>query len=512
LTPLARILACRFGLVDRPDARRKLHGRVIPVAGGIVVLVSSCVVLGAAYLFPNPLSEYLLAQSYPLLGLFLGCVALGTLGVIDDLKCLRGRHKLLGQVAAVTIVMCFGVRINHLSLFGAIEPFDLGPLALPFTLIWLLGAINSLNLIDGMDGMLGCVGLIITLAMGGMAVLTGSLAWACVAAALGGALLGFLRYNFPPAAIFMGDAGSMVTGLVVGVLGIQSSLKAPATVALVAPLVILTVPFLDTLAALLRRLLTGRSIYATDRGHLHHCLLAHGYSTRAVLAWVSFFSVVAALGGLASLTLRNEFIALCTILTVAAVLITTRLFGYAEFLLVKKRLSRMLLSFLQTRAVGKSHQIEVHLHGTTAWNSLKDAVAARAFDLNLQTVRLDVSDPALHEEYHAQWDRFEEEVDDSLWRVEIPVTISGRNVGRMLVSGYVDREPVWSKVATLIGLVDEFQHMVAVALPGRVDPALANGVSPPVGQRPVLGQSVAEDSGILPAVLGLTEDGNRIAI
>src|SRR5262249_8496162 len=101
--------------------------------------------------------------------------------------------------------------------------------------------------------------------------------------ALAGALLGFLRYNFPPATIFLGGSGSMLVGLVIGVLAIQSSLKAPATIALVAPLATLAIPIIDTAAAIVRRKLTGRSTYTTDRGHLHHCLLSKGFSSRGVL-------------------------------------------------------------------------------------------------------------------------------------------------------------------------------------------------------------------------------------
>lgn len=456
LIPPVRGLSFQWGLVDHPDACRKLHARVIPLVGGLAVLMSTCVVIGLLCVLQNPFRDDLLSHSHTLFGLLLSSWLLCGLGVVDDLKCLRGRHKLLGQILVVCIVIGFGVRIDCLELFGL--RIELGLLAVPFTTLWLLGAINSLNLIDGMDGMLGAVGFIISLAMCGMALLGGHIAWACVAAALAGALLGFLRYNFPPATVFMGDAGSMVTGLVIGVLGIQSSLKAPATVALIVPVGILTIPFLDTLAALLRRHLTGRSIYTTDRGHLHHCLLGHGYSACSALALVSLFCLITSFGGLTSLALKNELIAICTVLTVSAVLITTRLFGYAEFLLVKKRLSRFMLSFMQTRAEGRSHQIEVHLHGNRDWKALMDAVTSLAFELNLQTVRFDVSVPALHEEYHSQWDRFEEEVEEVLWRIEIPVTIEERFVGRVLVSGYLDKEPVWVKVARLHRLIEEFQQ------------------------------------------------------
>src|SRR5437868_2212657 len=151
-------------------------------------------------------------------------------------------------------------------------------MAVPVTLFLLLGAIGSLNLIDGMDGLLSTVGVLVSLAVAGMAVMGGHWLAACAAVALAGALLGFLRYNFPPATIFLGDSGSMLIGLVLGVLAIKSALKTPTTVALMAPAVLLTIPIFDTFAAILRRKLTGRSIYSTDRGHLHHCLLSRGLS------------------------------------------------------------------------------------------------------------------------------------------------------------------------------------------------------------------------------------------
>jgi UDP-GlcNAc:undecaprenyl-phosphate GlcNAc-1-phosphate transferase len=453
LVPLARRLALGCNLVDRPDARRKLHGRVIPVAGGLAVLASTCLVVTAALLIPGDLQQALLADSGCWLGLLLASVWLAALGVLDDFNLLRGRHKLLGQVGAVCIVMGFGTTIERLGIFG--WEVDLGNLALPFTLLWLLGAINALNLIDGMDGMLGCVGLIITLAMAGMALLGGHWAAACVAVALAGSLLAFLCYNFPPASVFMGDAGSMAVGLAIGVLGIKTSLKGPATVALIAPTVVLTIPFFDTFAAIVRRKLTGRSIYTTDRGHLHHCLLSRGFSAPAVLGWVALFCLMAAAGALASIMVKNELVAVCALVTVTAILITTRLFGYAEFLLVKRRFKWFLLSFLQTR--GQSQEIEVHLHGKAAWKALKDVVTARGFDLNLQSVRLNVSAPALHEEYTSQWHRFDEDLDCPCWRVDLPLSLDGRFVGHLDVSGYLDADPVWAKVAELTRLVEGFR-------------------------------------------------------
>src|SRR5262249_37584270 len=148
-----------------------------------------------------------------------GAVTICAVGVADDFRCIRVRHKLLGQLVAVGLVLAFGVRIESVRLFD--WHVELGLLSLPFTVFWLLGAVNALNLLDGMDGLLGTVGGIISLALGVMALMHGNVAAAAVAFALGGAVLGFLPYNFPPASIFLGDCGSMLIGLAVGVLAIQ---------------------------------------------------------------------------------------------------------------------------------------------------------------------------------------------------------------------------------------------------------------------------------------------------
>jgi UDP-GlcNAc:undecaprenyl-phosphate GlcNAc-1-phosphate transferase len=187
LTPLAGSLAPPWGLVARPDARRKLHGRTVPVAGGLAVFLSGCIVLLLAFFFSKSLRQELESRSITLLGLLLSGGMICILGVLDDRSSLRGRHKLLGQMAAVGVVIFFGVRVERIELFD--WPMHLGVLAIPFTMIWLLGAINALNLLDGMDGMLGCVGAIIALAMAGMALLSGNKAAACVAMTLAGALL-----------------------------------------------------------------------------------------------------------------------------------------------------------------------------------------------------------------------------------------------------------------------------------------------------------------------------------
>jgi UDP-GlcNAc:undecaprenyl-phosphate GlcNAc-1-phosphate transferase len=457
LTPLARSAALRCGLVDHPDGRRKMHGRPVPLAGGLAVLASACLALGLGLFAAEPLQDWLASHSSSsVLGLLVGALAICALGVVDDFGRLRGRHKLIGQVAVAALVVAFGIQIRHVKVFGA--DLDLGAFSVPVTLLWLLGAINSLNLLDGMDGLLGSVGVIVTAAMAAMAVLGGQWAVACVAVTMTGALLGFLCYNFPPASVFLGDAGSMLVGLVVGVLGIQCSIKGPATVALIAPATVLTIPFFDTLAAILRRKLTGRSIYTTDRGHLHHCLQRRGLSERHVLLVVSFLCVLTSVGALASLALHNEVVALVGTLAVVAVLLVTRLFGRAEAELLAKRLRGLAGSFLRVPGDGNSRQLEVHIQGSADWKALLDTVITSAKELDLSSVRLDVNAPSLHEEYHAEWERLGLQADSlQLWRAEIPLVVQGRAVGRLRVAGPHEAVGFVEKIARITQIMEEFQ-------------------------------------------------------
>jgi UDP-GlcNAc:undecaprenyl-phosphate GlcNAc-1-phosphate transferase len=469
LTPLVRRLALRIGLVDRPDGRRKVHGRVIPVAGGLAVLLAFILTLALALAWglPESSSDDSQKKQESLLVLLLGSVAICALGVADDFGCLRGRHKLLGQALIASVMaLCVSDQVQKVSILGA--EFKLGMLSFPFTALFLLGAINSLNLIDGMDGLLSSVGIILSLALTVMAVLTGHIAMACVTAALAGSLLGFLRYNFPPASIFLGDAGSMLIGLVLGVLAIENSLKTSATVVLAAPLGLLTVPMFDTTAAILRRKLTGRSIYSTDRGHLHHCLLRQGWSIRRTLLIISCFCLLTSAGALVSLALAphelSDLPALVSGLAVVAILVAARLFGHAELALVLRRLTAFASSLAIFPSPGRGREYEIHLQGTAEWGKLWDAIIACSEELNLQTACLDINMPAVHENYHARWDRGEEEPGEveACWRAELPLTVRGQVVGHIQVTGRRDEVPIYQKIATLAKLDADFEVRAAL--------------------------------------------------
>jgi UDP-GlcNAc:undecaprenyl-phosphate GlcNAc-1-phosphate transferase len=296
-----------------------------------------------------------------------------------------------------------------------------------------------------------------------------------------GALLGFLIYNLPPATIFLGDSGSILIGLVVGVLAIQSALKGPATVALAAPLAILTIPIFDAAAAIARRKLTGRSVYTTDRGHLHHCLLRRGLSGRGVLVVVSVLCLLTVAGALVSLCLNNEVFALISAVLTVGILIVGRLFGYAEFLLVRGRLAMLAASFLRRRPSDTARVTEVRLQGSVNWQDFWRDLTEYACQLNFGAIQLDVNAPAIHEGYHARWQRLcEESENPGVWRAEIPLTLGGQTVGRVEVIGQRDGQPVWLKIAALTRLTDGLDARVAALIP---DKEQATPVQPRVAYR-----------------------------
>lgn len=468
-TRIARDAAIRFGLVDRPDGRRKMQVKPIPLAGGIGVLLGTITALTIGYFVsPTIALDFDGEQLSFIFSLLASAVIIAVVGVLDDRYSLRARYKLVGQfVAAMILILPGQLVIRQISFFGI--HIELGLLQIPFTLFWFLAAINALNLLDGMDGLLGTVGVIVFAALAAMAItLTGgntAVAW--IAIAMAGSLIGFLRYNLPPASVYLGDCGSMLIGLVVAAVAIKSALKGPA-VALVAPIVILTLPIMDTAAAIIRRKLTGRGLAIPDRGHLHHVLLRNGMSIRRSLILVAVLALIAAGGALISTYMKNDMIALCSAGSVVLILFLGGQFGNAEYRLVRERAVAVF-----KRASGGHSEIEttVRLHGSAEWGDVWKDVTGSAEQLNLQTICLDVNAPAWHEDYHVRWDRVGPAAPQfTLWRAEIPLYGHGQAIGRLTVIGQRDENvTVAEKLLILSQIVEAAEaRMADVAFSGRM--------------------------------------------
>ena len=283
LAPQMRRLGFVVGAVDRPGHRRIHAGEVSRLGGVAVWSAVTLVVTGAA------LTGILDGEAFARVRVTWPCLALGgvilaIVGVLDDVRGLSARVKLLAQGVAATLVVAGGCVIRE-----ATNPFtggsvSLGALAVPATVLWVVGVTNALNLIDGLDGLAAGVGLIVAATLCLISFSVGRPDVAMLAGILAGALVGFLYFNFNPATIFLGDSGSLFLGYTLAVLAIESAHKGTTAVLVMAPILALGVPIMDTMLAVLRRLLVSASIMAPDRDHIHHRLIALGLShRRAVL-------------------------------------------------------------------------------------------------------------------------------------------------------------------------------------------------------------------------------------
>ncbi len=276
LTPVAIRVARRAGALDHPLLSRKSHATAVPRIGGVAIAVAFAGGVAAASASGSPIAG---PRLLAIVGV--GLLVAG-IGLADDLRGLSPKAKLAAQLGAALLAWAAGLRIESVANpFGA--PVALGALGRPFTVLFLVGAMNAMNLIDGMDGLAGGVAVIAAAAALAVARARGDLLLVVVAAAVIGAGLGFLRHNLAPASIFMGDSGSLFLGFVLAAGSIPDPAAASRGVDLVAPLVALGIPVLDTALAIARRLARGAPVFVGDREHLHHRLLARGLSPRRAL-------------------------------------------------------------------------------------------------------------------------------------------------------------------------------------------------------------------------------------
>jgi UDP-GlcNAc:undecaprenyl-phosphate GlcNAc-1-phosphate transferase len=276
VTPLVKRFAHRVGAIDIPKDARRVHTHPIPRLGGLAIFIGF---LCSVALFAD--------ISVEIRGILFGAVLIVALGVIDDMRPLPALLKFVVQIAAALIAVFHGVNIEFFANPFALSNYNyvsLGVWAIPVTVLWIVGITNSVNLIDGLDGLAVGVSAISSIVMLVIAVLVADTNVAIIMAALAGACLGFIPFNFNPAKIFMGDAGALLLGFVLATVSILGLFKFYAVISFAVPFLVLALPFFDTAFAFLRRLSKGKNPMAPDRGHFHHRLLDMGLSQKQVVA------------------------------------------------------------------------------------------------------------------------------------------------------------------------------------------------------------------------------------
>lgn len=332
LTPIIKFVAVKIGAVDAPNAR-KVHTKPMPRLGGVAIFLSFVIAYGLAVWIgdfkPTPfINAYLL-----------GSLVIVFTGIIDDMRELSAKEKLLGQLIAGIIVVVYGFRVNLLNFPFADNELHVGLLSIPITILWIVGVTNAVNLIDGLDGLaagvsgIACVSLLlVSLSMGNTSI-------ALLLVIMIGSIVGFLFYNFHPAKIFMGDSGSMFLGFSLSVFSLLE-LKQVTLLSFVIPILVLAIPLSDTFYAILRRILNRQPISKPDKNHLHHTLLHLGFSHRTTVLLIYALS----LGFGLTAVLLTKLAAWLVIVIILFSLVGIQLFAEITGLMSKKH--KPLLSFL----------------------------------------------------------------------------------------------------------------------------------------------------------------------
>ena len=287
LTPRVRRLAICLGAMDQPN-KRKVHTQPMPRMGGLAIYLSFWITV----LSTQPVTKELLAFAF-------GSLLILISGMWDDMRGIRPWVKLAFQFTAALVVVLAGIKVTFITNVFSEAPALLGWLSVPFTMLWIMGMTNAVNLVDGLDGLAAGVSGIAAVSIGVIAWLEGFPAVGILSLILGGSTFAFLKYNFYPAKIFMGDTGALFLGYALSVVSIMGLTKMATTVSLFLPIVVLGVPIMDTLFAIIRRLTNRMPIFAADKDHLHHRLLAMGFThPQAVLVvyGVCLFLSLSAIG------------------------------------------------------------------------------------------------------------------------------------------------------------------------------------------------------------------------
>jgi UDP-GlcNAc:undecaprenyl-phosphate GlcNAc-1-phosphate transferase len=395
--------------VDRPDGVRKKHPTPVPRVGGIAIALCYAGTFVGAFFMPFSYSSILHGALPSILRMAVPASLVFLLGVIDDLFGCNAWQKLLGIGAAGAVAVWAGVRVDiHLLPFVSSQVW----LSVAITILWLVGCTNAFNLIDGMDGLAAGAGLFAVLALLVAALAQGNLRLVLAMVPLGGCLLGFLRYNFSPASVFLGDSGSLLVGFLLGCYGAVWSEKSVTLVALTGPLLALSIPLVDVALSILRRFLRSRPIFEGDHGHIHHKLLECGFSPRkAVLILYGCCAIAATLSLLVG-SLNNQFSGLIVVAFCVGTYMGIRRLGYQEL----SRAGHMFLKGGFQRVIDvetRLSDLEATLRAARDLDQSWMTIRAGSRQLGFCGVRMSIAGRIFEELNHGN--------NDLVWQVRIPL-------------------------------------------------------------------------------------------
>ena len=384
LTPLAKKFGVKFGAMDKPQ-ERKAHTRPIPRCGGMAIFLAFILTLVISALFMTEVSNKLALDKKSSFFL-LGSLLVFAVGLFDDFRRLSPRVKFFFQVIAASVAFYGGLRIEAFSFFGL--GFDFGIVSYFVTVFWFVLFINAVNLIDGFDGLAAGIIFFASLVMIILSVVKGEYLIGMLFAALAGACLGFLRYNFNPASIFMGDSGSYFLGYAIAGLSVMGSIKSQVGAAMLIPVLALGVPLFDTILSPIRRFVRGRKMFHPDKGHVHHRLVGMGLTTKKAVWMIYAITFSLCIVAIIVVNIRDEQAGLFLIAIGAGVVVFIRKLGYFEYVASDKIYGWFKdlsdeAGFSHDRRSFLSLQIEIgkSLHLEELWENMCTAAEKLEFDM-----------------------------------------------------------------------------------------------------------------------------------
>ncbi|MCP4110842.1 MAG: undecaprenyl/decaprenyl-phosphate alpha-N-acetylglucosaminyl 1-phosphate transferase [Desulfobacteraceae bacterium] len=429
LTPKVGWLARKYKIVDKPSGR-KVHTRPIPRIGGLAICLAFYFTFILVFIFETGIFNY--NPESQVIFLFIGGLIAFGLGLWDDIKGLSPSVKIVFQALAALAAYIGDVRIAYVGLPG-MQDWYMGWISLPASVFWVILVMNAINLIDGLDGLAAGVSFFVCMVLIVLCTVTERPVIAVMLAALAGSILGFLRYNFNPASIFMGDGGSYFLGYMLATLSMLGAIKSQATVSILIPIIALGLPLMDALWAPIRRFILGQKLFYPDKDHLHHRLLKLGFTHRhAVLA---MYGVTIGMGILSLMFVygRDDRTALILIFVAMSIIFGIRKLGYLEYFAIDK-----VYGWLKdvTDEVGITHerrsflnlQVEISQSGNMEdlWTNICRALDRLKFDMS--EMHLEHSEIKNQKSKNPQWvwtnngfDINKDVCKDCLMKLELPL-------------------------------------------------------------------------------------------
>ncbi len=309
--PLVIRVAHHIGAIDIPKDDRRIHKQPIPLLGGLAIFVS--VILCLFVFVDYPLNK--------MMGIMVGALLITLIGIVDDIKPVQAKYKLLVQIIVAFILVFADVRILGISsIFNLSQTILIDDfLSVVVTVLWVVGITNTLNLIDGLDGLSGGIATISAITLAYVAFANGRIEVAVMTLIVAGACLGFLPYNFNPARIFIGDTGALFLGYILAVISIEGTLKISTAFTFFAPVLALGIPIFDTFYAIVRRMAAGKHPFEADRGHLHHRVLDLGFGQKRTVLFLYLVNSLLGLSGV--FLLQGQYVEMGIAILLAGVLI-----------------------------------------------------------------------------------------------------------------------------------------------------------------------------------------------